>query len=79
MTRPGSGDFYEGIPFRFHDGIPIQAGDEFIGRSLVNADNNDFAPRLGLAYSPTDRWTFRTGMGVFYARDCDTNGLGHGA
>jgi hypothetical protein len=69
MTRPGSGDFYEGIPFRFHDGIPVQAGDQFIGRSLVNADNNDFAPRLGLAYSPTDRWTFRTGVGVFYAKD----------
>jgi hypothetical protein len=69
LTRPGSGDFYEGIPFRFHDGIPVQAGDQFLGRSLVNADNNDFAPRLGLSYSPTDRWTFRTGVGVFYARD----------
>jgi len=69
MTRPGSGDFYQDIPFRFHDGIPVQAGDQFIGRSLVNSDNSDFAPRLGLAYSPTDRWTFRTGVGVFYAKD----------
>ena len=69
LTRPGTGDFYQDIPFRFHDGIPIQAGDQYIGRSLVNPDNNDFAPRLGLAYSPTDRWTFRTGVGVFYAKD----------
>jgi hypothetical protein len=69
LTRPGSGDFYEGIPFRFHDGIPVQAGDQFIGRSMVNADNNDFAPRIGVAYSPTERWTFRTGVGVFYAKD----------
>ncbi len=69
LTRPGSGDFYEGLPFRFHDGIPVQAGDQFIGRSLVNPDNNDFAPRFGLAYSPTKRWTFRTGVGAFYSKD----------
>jgi hypothetical protein len=69
LTRPGSGDFYEGLNFRFHDGIPIQAGDQYIGRSLVNSDNNDFAPRIGLSYSPTDRWTFRTGFGVFYTKD----------
>jgi hypothetical protein len=69
LTRPGGGDFYEDLAFRYHDGIPIQAGDEFLGRSLVNSDNNDFAPRIGLAYSPTDRWTFRTGAGVFYTKD----------
>ena len=57
------------LAFRFHDGIPIQAGDQFIGRSLVNPDNNDFAPRIGIAYSPTDRWTFRTGFGLFYTKD----------
>jgi hypothetical protein len=69
FTRPGSGDFYEGLPFRFHDGIPVQAGDEFLGRSLVASDRNDFGPRFGLSYSPTDRWVFRTGFGVFYAQD----------
>ena len=37
--------------------------------ALVNPDNNDFAPRLGIAYSPTDRWTFRTGFGMFYTKD----------
>jgi hypothetical protein len=69
LTRPGSGDFYEDLNFRFHDGIPIQAGDQYMGRSLVNPDNNDFAPRIGLSYSPTSRWTFRTGIGVFYTKD----------
>ena len=66
LTRPGSGDFYEGLPFRFADGVPTRAGDQYLGRALVHRDNNDFAPRLGFAYSPTDRWTFRTGFGVFY-------------
>lgn len=69
LTRPGSGDFYEGLNFRFHDGIPIQAGDQFLGRSLVASDNNDFAPRIGISYSPSDKWTFRTGVGVFYVKD----------
>ena len=69
LTRPGSGDFYEDLAFRFHDGIPIQAGDQYLGRALVNPDNNDWAPRIGIAYRPTDRWTFRTGLGVFYTKD----------
>ncbi len=69
FTRPGKGDFHEGLLFHFHDGIPTQAGDEFLGRSLVRRDNNDFAPRVGLAYSPTARYTFRSGFGVFYSQD----------
>jgi len=69
LTRPGSGDFYQDLNFRFHDAIPIQAGDQFIGRSLVNPDSNDFAPRIGISYSPTNRWTVRAGFGVFYTKD----------
>ncbi len=69
LTRPGSGDFYQDLNFRFHDGIPTQAGDQFMGRPLVNPDNNDFAPRLGISWSPSDRWTIRTGVGVFYTKD----------
>lgn len=69
LTRPGSGDFYDGLNFRFADGQLTQAGDQFMGRSLVNPDNNNFAPRLGIAYSPTDRWTIRAGAGFFYVQD----------
>jgi len=69
LVRPGSGDFYEGMLFRFHDGIPIAAGDQHMGRALVYSDNNDFAPRIGFAYSPTGKWTFRTGYGVFFTQD----------
>src|SRR5581483_5580174 len=69
FTRPGSGDFYEGLPFRFIDTIPVQAGDQYLGRSLVNSDWNNFGPRLGFAYSPTPRWSVRTGFGVFYVQD----------
>jgi hypothetical protein len=69
LTRPGSGDFYQGLNFHFADGQATQAGDQYMGRSLVNPDNNNFAPRLGLAYSPTRRWTIRAGIGVFYVQD----------
>ncbi len=69
ITRPGSGDFYQGLNFHFADGQLTQAGDQFLGRSLVKPDNNNFAPRLGLSYSPTDRWTIRAGAGVFYVQD----------
>jgi len=74
VTRPGNGDFYEGLGFHFADGVPTQAGDQFLGRALVHRDNNDFAPRLGLAYSPTTRWNIRTGFGVFHVQD-----IGNGA
>ena len=69
FTRPGEGDFHEGINYHFHDGIPTQVGDQHLGRALTTNDSNDWAPRLGIAYSPNDRWTFRTGGGVFYAQD----------
>ncbi|MEO8735670.1 MAG: carboxypeptidase-like regulatory domain-containing protein, partial [Edaphobacter sp.] len=35
-------------------------------RSLVNPDYHEFAPRLGFAYSPTDKMVIRGGFGFFY-------------
>jgi hypothetical protein len=31
-------------------------------------DINDFAPRIGLAYSPTPNWSLRAGFGIFFDR-----------
>jgi len=31
-------------------------------------DTNDFAPRIGLAYSPSPQWALRAGFGVFFDR-----------
>ena len=36
------------------------------GRSLVNPDRNNFAPRVGLAYQLNDETVLRTGYGRFY-------------
>lgn len=69
LTRPGDGDFYEGINFRYADVIPIQAGDQFMSRRLVADDRNDWAPRVGVAFNPSGGWTLRAGAGVFYSQD----------
>jgi hypothetical protein len=34
--------------------------------SLLPADNNNFAPRLGAAIRLTDKWVLRSGYGVYY-------------
>ncbi|HMF75141.1 MAG TPA: TonB-dependent receptor, partial [Bryobacteraceae bacterium] len=69
LTRPGAGDFYDGLNFRYATGQPVQAGDQFMGRSLVNPYNKNFGPRIGLAYSPGTHWSFRAGFGIFYVQD----------
>jgi Carboxypeptidase regulatory-like domain/TonB-dependent Receptor Plug Domain len=68
FVRMGSGDFYEGIPLRFNEAIQV-ARDGRLGDRLVDDDRNDFAPRFGLAYSPSSKWSIRLGSGVFYSQD----------
>ena len=79
-VRTGTGDFYEGINFRYapywsaNGGIPgsppLQvARDGRMGSRLVNTNYHDFAPRIGIAYSPSDKWSIRTGFGIFYSEE----------
>ncbi len=68
FVRMGSGDFYEGLALRFNPAIQVTR-DGRLGERLVDFDRNDFAPRFGLAYSPTSKWTLRLGGGVFYSQD----------
>ena len=39
-----------------------------IDTSFLNTDNDNFAPRLGFAWTPTDRLVVRAGYGLFYGR-----------
>ncbi len=68
MVRGGQGDFYQGLPLRFNPAINV-ARDGRLGDAGVFPDNNDFAPRLGIAWSPTEKWTVRAGVGVFFVQD----------
>ena len=71
MLRTGSGDFHEGLPYHWHDGIPKASAEDsgLLPRALMATDKNDFAPRLGIAWRPDDKTTVRTGFGVFYIQD----------
>ncbi|PWU06952.1 MAG: hypothetical protein C5B51_11120, partial [Terriglobia bacterium] len=73
LIRPGQGDFYQDAAAHYIDSLETITGNGLgklgLPDALMLTDRNDFAPRLGLAYSPTDKWTFRTGWGVFYAHD----------
>ncbi|MCX6626975.1 MAG: TonB-dependent receptor, partial [Candidatus Solibacter sp.] len=65
LVRTGMGDFYEGKGFRYPN-VPV-ARDGRLGDRLVSTDYGNWAPRLGIAYSPTSTWTVRTGFGYFYS------------
>jgi hypothetical protein len=69
FTRPGSGDFYDGFFFRYSQGQLLQRGDQYMGSALVNPDNRNFGPRIGLAWSPGQYWSVRAGFGVYYVTD----------
>ncbi len=59
---------------------PVVGGLQFAGvngnpRHIKDYDNNNFAPRLGLAYKLTERLVIRTGAGIFFN---PTTGFGPG-
>ncbi len=43
-------------------------GQNSYSRAIVNGDHNNWAPRLGFAYSPKRQLTIRGGTGLFYSR-----------
>ena len=43
-----------------------QNGGSWSSRGLIDTDTNNFAPRVGFAWQPGEKWTFRGGGGVFY-------------
>ena len=63
----GTGDPYAGFKVRWPN-IPL-VQDNRLGDRLVNRDNNDFAPRIGLAWNPNSKWVVRLGAGTFYNQD----------
>jgi hypothetical protein len=65
---PASNEPYAGIPnFRWPDILVKQDGS--LGNRLVGVDKNDFAPRIGISWSPAAKWVVRAGGGYFYSQD----------
>ncbi|MDQ2945994.1 MAG: carboxypeptidase-like regulatory domain-containing protein [Acidobacteriota bacterium] len=80
-VRTGTGDFYEGVNFRYKaywaaQGATIPGSPPFqvardgrLGSRLINTNYDNFAPRLGIAWSPSDKWSIRTGFGIFFSQE----------
>ncbi|PYR20339.1 MAG: hypothetical protein DMF94_12240 [Acidobacteria bacterium] len=69
FVRAGTGDPYEGDPaFRLASDIQYVRDGRF-GRGAYKPDKNDFAPRLGLAWTVTPQTVIRSGAGIYYVRD----------
>lgn len=48
------------------NGITPTSGSGVYGKTLVNPDWKDFAPRIGFAWSPFSKWSIRGGFGTGY-------------
>ncbi len=73
-------DFNAKLPVTATGVPPLTGGLRFVARDgnargVKNPDNNNFAPRIGLAYKITDRLVMRSGFGIFYS---PTTGTGPG-
>jgi hypothetical protein len=68
LVRIGSGDVYENTVLRFAPNIQV-ARDGRLGDRLVFDDKKNFAPRVGWAWNPSEKWSFRAGTGIFYMQD----------
>ncbi len=81
FVRTGtSGSFYDGINFRYQPywqanggvaaELPLQTvRDGRMGSRLIDTNYHNFAPRIGIAYSPSDKWSIRAGYGIFYSME----------
>lgn len=68
FVRQGKGtDPYQGVNIRWPNINVVWDGR--LGNRLVQRDNNDFGPRLGIAWMPGSKWVVRIGGGMFYNQD----------
>jgi hypothetical protein len=61
--------------FDLRTGKNALAGKDGFSRAIVNGDHNNFAPRLGFAYTATSKFTIRSGAGIFFARKEQNQGV----
>lgn len=67
FLRQGTGDPLDGVNLVWPN-IKV-ARDGHLGDRLVRTDYTNFAPRLGITWSPTKKMVVRTGGGIFYSQD----------
>lgn len=69
FVRAGTGDPFENNPlYRLPASFPYSRDGRF-GRGTNRPDRNNWAPRVGLAYSVNSKTVIRTGAGLFYVNE----------
>ena len=69
LVRIGEGDFNEDSPIRFNPNIKTARNPDLLGDRLIADDKLNLAPRVGWAWTPSEKWSVRAGGGIFYMQD----------
>jgi len=82
LPNPADGGIYRGAILFGGQGDTVYGGPTTNMTTIQNADYKEFAPRIGVAWSPRDNWSIRASYGIFDApRDAENytdNSLGLG-
>ncbi len=65
-------DVYQGLAIRWITTLgppPVCSNGTLPNGPLLDTQYANFAPRLGISYSPTTKTVIRTGYGIFYTQD----------
>lgn len=68
MRQGNCTDPYAGIKITWPQ-ITTVCSNGVLNNSLLKTSYLDFAPRVSVAYSPSEKWVVRTGIGMFYNQD----------
>jgi outer membrane receptor protein involved in Fe transport len=72
LPNPADGGLYKGAILYGGQGDTIFGGPTTDMKTIQNADYKEFAPRVGIAWSPRDKWSIRASYGIFDApRDAE--------
>jgi outer membrane receptor protein involved in Fe transport len=67
LPNSADGGLYKGAILFGGQGDTLYGGPITNMTTIQNADNHEFAPRVGIAWSPSDRWSVRASFGIFDA------------
>jgi hypothetical protein len=68
MRQGNCSDPYAGIPIRWPN-ITTVCSNGVLNNRLMKTQYTNFAPRIGISYSPGSKWVVRLGYGWFYNQD----------
>ena len=68
MRQGNCTDPYAGIKIHWPQ-IKTVCSNGLLNDRLMQTEYKDFAPRIGISYSPDSKWVVRAGFGLFYNQD----------